>query len=105
MLFDPLGNAVHTALQWPLVGRDVAITEGRTHRGHGDCGGAACGSSTHLRDGPLGCGLALAKAAGADLVVDVTSGGSLGAAQESLGMVEGFDVGLEMSGSCGARVA
>ena len=43
--------------------------------------------------------LALAKAAGADLVVDVSAGGTLRDAQERLGMVEGFDIALEMSGS------
>ena len=43
--------------------------------------------------------LALAKAAGADLVVDVSAGASLREAQAELGMVEGFDIGLEMSGS------
>jgi threonine 3-dehydrogenase len=43
--------------------------------------------------------LALASAAGADMVVDVSAGGSLAAAQEALGMAEGFDIGLEMSGA------
>ena len=99
VLFDPLGNAVHTALQWPLVGEDVAIT------GAGPIGVMATAVVRHAGARRIcvtdlsAARLALAKAAGADLVVDVTSGGSLGAAQESLGMVEGFDVGLEMSGS------
>jgi threonine 3-dehydrogenase len=42
--------------------------------------------------------LALAKAAGADLTVNVGAGATLGDAQHELGMLEGFDIGLEMSG-------
>ena len=98
-IFDPLGNATHTALQWPLVGEDVLIT------------GA----------GPIGCmAIAVAKHAGARKVVitDINDGRlelakkfgptrAVNTAKENLsdvwhkelGMTEGFDVGLEMSGS------
>lgn len=99
VLFDPLGNAVHTALQWPVVGEDVLVT------GAGPIGimavavvrhaGARRICVTDLSDSRL----ALAKAAGADLTVNVGSGVTLAQAQAQLGLVEGFDVGLEMSGS------
>ena len=98
-VFDPLGNATHTALQWPVVGEDVVVT------GAGPIGvmataivrhaGARRIAVTDLSDDRL----ALAKAAGADIVVNVARGGSLAEAQERLGMVEGFDIALEMSGS------
>ena len=98
-LFDPLGNATHTALQWPVVGEDVVVT------GAGPIGVMATAIVRHAGARRI-CvtdlspqRLALAKAAGADLVVDVSAGGSLRDAQAQLGMVEGFDVALEMSGS------
>ena len=98
-LFDPLGNATHTALQWPVVGEDVLVT------GAGPIGVMATAVARHA-GARLICvtdlspeRLALAKAAGADLVVDVSAGRSLRDAQAELGMVEGFDIGLEMSGS------
>lgn len=97
--FDPLGNAVHTALSFDLTGEDVLIT------------GA----------GPIGCmAIAVAKHAGARKVVitDINEGRlelarkfaptrAINTATEDLtkvwhqelGMTEGFDVGLEMSGS------
>jgi threonine 3-dehydrogenase len=97
--FDPLGNAVHTALSFDIIGEDVVIT------------GA----------GPIGCmAVAICRHAGARNVVvtdinpyrldlakkmapnvfavDVRSD-SLGDAMKQLGMKEGFDVALEMSGS------
>src|SRR3954463_681969 len=97
-IFDPFGNAVHTALSFPVLGEDVLIT------------GA----------GPIGImAAAVVKHAGARFVVitdvneyrldlarksDVTkavniSKQNLREVQEKLGMAEGFDVGLEMSGS------
>ncbi len=97
--FDPLGNAVHTTLSFDLVGEDVLIT------------GA----------GPIGCmAIAVARAAGARKIVitDVNDGRlelakklnptrTVNVAKENLpdvwhkelGMTEGFDVGLEMSGN------
>ncbi len=98
-IFDPLGNATHTALQWPVVGEDVVVT------GAGPIGvmatavvrhaGARRIAVTDLSDERL----ALASAAGADIAVNVARGGTLREAQERLGMVEGFDIALEMSGS------
>lgn len=97
-LFDPLGNAVHTALSFPLTGEDVLVT------GAGPIGVMAAAIARHagaryvvvsdLSDSRL----ALAKAAGADVVVNVGRD-RIASAQEQLGMVEGFDVALEMSGS------
>ena len=100
-IFDPFGNAVHTALSFDVLGEDVLIT------------GA----------GPIGCmAAAVARHAGARLVVvtDVNpwrldlanklgatrtvnvSKESLADVQQELGMTEGFDVGLEMSGNADA---
>lgn len=97
-VFDPLGNATHTALQWPMVGEDVLIT------GAGPIGVMAAGIARHagarhvvvtdLSDYRL----ELARQAGADLVVNTTER-TLREAQTELGMKEGFDIGLEMSGA------
>ena len=102
-IFDPLGNATHTALQWPMVGEDVLIT------GAGPIGIMAAGISRH---------------AGARHVVvtdlsdfRLDSGQDrrgrprrqhrpheIRAAQQELGMKEGFDIGLEMSGAPAAAL-
>ncbi|HOC14644.1 MAG TPA: L-threonine 3-dehydrogenase [Propionicimonas sp.] len=97
-IFDPLGNATHTALQWPVVGEDVLIT------GAGPIGVMAAAIVRHagakhvvvtdLSDYRLG----LAAGAGADLCVNVGRT-RLADAQHQLGMREGFDIGLEMSGA------
>ena len=98
-LFDPLGNAVHTALQWPLVGEDVVVT------GAGPIGVMAVAVARHAGARRIVVTdlseerLALALGAGADLAVNPTRGGSLRQAQRDLGMVEGFDIGLELSGA------
>jgi threonine 3-dehydrogenase len=96
--FDPLGNAVHTALQYDLVGEDVLIT------GAGPIGCMAvaiakqAGARKVVVTDVNSDRLALAKRMGATRVVDVTKE-KLPAVQKELGMKEGFDVGLEMSGS------
>ena len=97
-IFDPFGNAVHTALSFPLLGEDVLIT------GAGPIGimatavvkhaGARFVVVTDLNEHRL----ELAKKMGATLTVNVAKG-NLADAQKQLGMREGFDVGLEMSGS------
>ncbi|MBK8731261.1 MAG: L-threonine 3-dehydrogenase [Tetrasphaera sp.] len=98
-LFDPLGNATHTALQWPVVGEDVVIT------GAGPIGVMATAIVRHAGARRIVVTdvsderLALATSAGADLVVNVGRGGTLCVAQDAVGMTEGFDIGLEMSGS------
>ena len=97
-LFDPLGNAVHTALQWDLLGEDVLIT------GAGPIGAMAAAvcrhaGARHVMVTDLNPQrLALAKTLGATDVVDVRET-SIADAQRALGLVEGFDVGLEMSGN------
>jgi len=97
-IFDPLGNAVHTALMFPLVGEDVLIT------GAGPIGLMAAavarkvGARKIVITDTSAPRLELARAIGVDLAVDVTAG-SIADAQRELGMVEGFDIGLEMSGS------
>lgn len=97
-IFDPFGNAVHTALRFPVLGEDVLVT------GAGPIGCMAAAVARHagarfvvVTDvNPYR--LDLAKRMGADLVVDVSTQ-SIADAQRQLGMKEGFDVGLEMSGS------
>jgi threonine 3-dehydrogenase len=96
--FDPLGNAAHTALQYDLVGEDVLIT------GAGPIGCMAAAIAQHagarkvvVTDVNPGR-LALAQKMGASRVVDVRSE-TLPAVQKEIGMKEGFDVGLEMSGN------
>jgi|TARA_B100001964_G_scaffold226909_2_gene276272 threonine 3-dehydrogenase len=97
-LFDPLGNAVHTALQYDLLGEDVLIT------GAGPIGAMAAtvcrhAGARHIVITDLNakrCQRALLL--GATRAVDAGSE-SLQDVQKELGMSEGFDVGLEMSGS------
>jgi threonine 3-dehydrogenase len=96
-IFDPFGNAVHTALSFPLVGEDVLIT------GAGPIGLMAAAVCRHVGarfvvitdvSPPR---LDLARKMGVDLAIDVRTD-SIEDAQRRLGMVEGFDVALEMSG-------
>ena len=97
-IFDPLGNAVHTALSFDLLGEDVLVT------GAGPIGCMAAAVARHagaryvvVTDvNPYR--LELAKKLGATLTVDVRER-SIADAQKQLGMQEGFDVGLEMSGN------
>ena len=97
-LFDPLGNAVHTALQWDLLGEDVLIT------GAGPIGAMAAAVCRHagarhvVITDVVPERLALAAKLGATRTVDVRSE-KLADVQKELGMSEGFDVGLEMSGN------
>jgi threonine 3-dehydrogenase len=97
-ILDPLGNAVHTALSFDLVGEDVLIT------GAGPIGQMACAVCRHagarhivITDVAEGR-LATAREMGATRAV-VADESSLRAAMADLGMTEGFDIALEMSGS------
>jgi threonine 3-dehydrogenase len=96
--FDPLGNATHTALSFDVLGEDVLIT------GAGPIGIMATAIVRHagarfvVVSDPNPYRLELARQLGATRVVRVP-GESVAAAQRELGMKEGFDVGLEMSGS------
>ncbi len=97
-IFDPYGNAVHTALSFPLTGEDVMIT------GAGPIGimaaaiakqaGARNVVITDMNDYRLN----LAKKLGAKTAVNI-SNTSLNDVMKSLGITEGFTVALEMSGS------
>ena len=97
-LFDPLGNAVHTALQYDLLGEDVLIT------GAGPIGAMAAAVCRHAGARHVVITdinpkrLQLAKQLGATRTVDA-SRENIADVQRELGMSEGFDVGLEMSGS------
>ncbi|MBC7960254.1 MAG: L-threonine 3-dehydrogenase [Vallitaleaceae bacterium] len=99
--FDPLGNAVHTALSFDLVGEDVLIT------GAGPIGIMATKVAKHAGARYVVVSdvntyrLDLAKQMGATLTVDVRKD-SIKSAMQTLGMREGFDVGLEMSGNAAA---
>jgi threonine 3-dehydrogenase len=96
-ILDPLGNATHTALAYDLVGEDVLIT------GAGPIGVMAAAISQHVGAryvvvtdlNPYR--LEMAQKLGADRVVDASA--DLAAVMDDLSMTEGFDVGMEMSGS------
>ena len=97
-IFDPYGNATHTALSFDVVGEDVLVT------GAGPIGIMAAAIARHngarnvvltdVNDWRLG----LARKLGIESTVNVTKQ-SLKDIMDGLGMVGGFDVGLEMSGS------
>ena len=97
-ILDPLGNATHTALRFDCVGEDVLIT------GAGPIGVLAAAIARHIGARNVVVTdvnpyrLAMAARHGANRVVDVRSEG-LGPVMAELGMTEGFDVGLEMSGA------
>ncbi len=100
-IFDPFGNAVHTALMFPVLGEDVLIT------GAGPIGimaaavvrqaGARHVVITDINEHRL----ELARKMGVDLALNVKTA-TLAEAQAKLNMHEGFDVGLEMSGNAAA---
>jgi threonine 3-dehydrogenase len=100
-IFDPFGNAVHTALAFPVLGEDVLVT------GAGPIGIMAAAVAKHagarhvvITDlNPYR--LELARKLGVTLAVDPRET-TLKDAQNQLGMSEGFDVGLEMSGNASA---
>jgi len=97
-IFDPFGNAVHTALSFPVLGEDVLIT------GAGPIGIMALPVVRHagarhvvITDvNPFR--LELARKMGATLAVNPTET-TIAVVQKQLGMLEGFDIGLEMSGN------
>ena len=101
-IFDPFGNAVHTALAFPVLGEDVLVT------GAGPIGIMAAAVARHagarsvvITDlNPYRRELAIS-AAGVTLAIDPRET-TLQQVQEKLGMQEGFDVGLEMSGNARA---
>jgi threonine 3-dehydrogenase len=97
-IFDPFGNAVHTALSFPVLGEDVLVT------GCGPIGLMAVAVAKHagarfvVATDMNPYRLDLAKKLGATFALDVSKG-TLLEVQQDLRMKEGFDVGLEMSGN------
>ena len=97
-IFDPFGNAVHTALSFPVLGEDVIIT------GAGPIGVMAAAIVRHAGARHVVVTdvnpyrLDLARKMGATVALDVRDQ-SIADVQKQLGMTEGFDVGLEMSGN------
>ncbi|MGQ0505195.1 MAG: L-threonine 3-dehydrogenase [Myxococcaceae bacterium] len=95
---DPLGNATHTALSFDLVGEDVLIT------GAGPIGCMAAAICRHVGARHVVVTdlneyrLSLARKMGASLAINVKET-TVDATMKQLGMTEGFDVGLEMSGN------
>lgn len=100
-ILDPLGNATHTALSFSLIGEDVLIT------GAGPIGilsAAICrhvGARNIVITDPKDYRLDLAKRLGAKYAINITQR-SLKDVMKEVGMTEGFDVGLEMSGNASA---
>ncbi|MFE2014434.1 L-threonine 3-dehydrogenase [Streptomyces sp. NPDC059491] len=97
-IFDPFGNAVHTALSFPLVGEDVLVT------GAGPIGIMAAAVAKHAGARHVVITdvseerLALARKTGVTLALNVAEH-TIADGQRTLGLKEGFDVGLEMSGN------
>ena len=97
--FDPLGNATHTSLAFDIMGEDVLIT------GAGPIGCMTVAIARHCRARHIVVTdvnpyrLELARRMGATLGVDVRTEPLDEALQAKLGMKEGFDVGMEMSGN------
>ncbi len=97
-IFDPFGNAVHTALSFPVLGEDVLVT------GAGPIGIMAAAVARHAAARHVVITdlnpyrLDLARKMGVTLAVDPRDT-SLSDVQRQLGMTEGFDVGMEMSGN------
>jgi threonine 3-dehydrogenase len=100
-IFDPFGNAVHTALAFPVLGEDVLVT------GAGPIGCMAVAVVRHAGARHVVATdlnpyrLDLARRMGATLAIDPRER-DLGDAQREFGMTEGFDVMLEMSGNADA---
>ncbi|MER7518485.1 L-threonine 3-dehydrogenase [Streptomyces sp. NPDC126499] len=97
-IFDPFGNAVHTALSFPLVGEDVLVT------GAGPIGIMAAAVAKHAGARHVVITdvseerLDLARKTGVSLALNVAEQ-TIADGQRVLGLKEGFDVGLEMSGN------
>ncbi|MCU1296590.1 MAG: L-threonine 3-dehydrogenase [Acidobacteriaceae bacterium] len=100
-IFDPFGNAVHTALSFPVLGEDVLVT------GAGPIGIMAAAVARHAGARHVvitdvnDYRLKLAEKVGVTLAVNPKQT-PLKEVQKKLGMHEGFDVGLEMSGIAAA---
>jgi threonine 3-dehydrogenase len=100
-IFDPFGNAVHTALSFPVLGEDVLVT------GAGPIGIMAAAVVRHAGARYVVITdvneyrLSLARKMGVSVALNIREH-TLPEVQKNLGMTEGFDVGLEMSGNAAA---
>lgn len=100
--FDPLGNAVHSTLEFDVLGEDVLVT------GAGPIGNMCVAIAKHAGARHIVVSdmneyrLELARKMGASLTVNLARGESVAETQKTLGMKEGFDVCLEMSGAAPA---
>ena len=98
-ILDPLGNAIHTTLSFDMVGEDVLIT------GAGPIGCMAvkiakmAGASKVVVTDMNPYRLSLAKKIGADFTIDISKENLKEVMFERIGLSEGFDIGLEMSGA------
>jgi len=97
-IFDPFGNAVHTALSFPVLGEDVLITGAGPIGIMAACVAKHAGARYVVITDVNPVRLELAQKAGVTLAVNPREM-SLGEVQKKLDMKEGFDVGLEMSGN------
>ena len=97
-IFDPLGNAVHTALSFDLIGEDVLVTGAGPIGIMGALVAQAVGARKVVITDINPYRLDLCRKLGVQYVVDVSKQ-DLKAVMSEIGMTEGFDVGLEMSGA------
>jgi len=100
-IFDPFGNAVHTALQFDVLGEDVLVTGAGPIGIMAACVARHAGARSVVITDVNPYRLELARKLGVTLAVDVSKT-TLHEVQAQLGMKEGFDVGLEMSGNATA---
>jgi len=100
-IFDPFGNAVHTALSFDLVGEDVLVTGAGPIGIMGALVALQVGARKVVITDIAAFRLDLARKMGVQTVVDVSTT-SLPDVMNEIGMTEGFDVGLEMSGAADA---
>jgi len=97
-IFDPLGNAVHTALSYDLVGEDVLVTGAGPIGIMGACVAMAVGARNVVITDVNEYRLELARKLGITNIINV-SNHELRDVMSRIRMTEGFDIGLEMSGS------
>ena len=97
-IFDPFGNAVHTALSFDVVGEDVLVTGAGPIGIMGAMVAQRCGARKVVITDINPTRLDLARKMGVEFVVNAAEE-NLGDVMKNIGMNEGFDVGLEMSGA------
>jgi len=100
-IFDPFGNAVHTALSFDLTGEDVLVTGAGPIGIMGAMVAQCCGARKVVITDINPHRLQLARKMGIEYVINATEE-KLSDVMKNIGMTEGFDVGLEMSGAATA---